>query len=143
MKSVVHGFALSLAACSLVACAASGTPVMNSASGSRAKLDLRIHPNADGAGAIAQKAIDPELPSVDRIAHVIRAQLADTASADLDICVAPSGRVTDVTLARTSTLRAFDDAVLRDAETWQFTPLPGPANVKSCTRATISYRAHR
>jgi TonB family protein len=117
--------------------------VTSSAAGSRAKLDLKINPNADGASAIARKAIDPELPSVDRIAHLIRARLGDAASADLDVCVAPSGRVTDVTLVRTSTLRAFDDAVLRDAETWQFTALPGPANVKSCSRATISYRAHR
>ena len=80
MKSVI----LSLAACSLVACASSGT-----------------------RGTMMRP---PELPSVDRIAHLIRAQLGDAASADLDVCVAPSGRVTDVTLARTSTLRAFDDA---------------------------------
>lgn len=139
MKSAI----LSLVAASSLAACATGGLAMDRAAGSRAKLDLHVNASADGASAIAPRAIDPDLPSVDRIAHLIRARLGDAASADLDVCVAPTGRVTGVTLVRTSTLRAFDEAVLHDAETWQFKALPGPAHVKSCTRATISYRAHR
>jgi TonB family protein len=122
----------------LPACAATTALVPAPASHTGAHLDLSAR---DGSLAPAfPEAIEPALPSVDRISREVRAQLGDTAVADLDLCVSPAGKVTRVAIAKSSTLAAFDAALLHDAEHWQFDALPGPDTVQSCRRATIEYR---
>jgi TonB family protein len=124
----------------LAACAVTGNALdRDTAPHAKVKLDLSVA--GEGAVPLSPSAIEPTLPSVDRIANQVRARLGDTATAELSLCVSPSGHVTKVELARSSTFDAFDTALLRDAETWQFSTMPGPASVQSCQRTTIAYRS--
>ncbi len=130
-----------LSAMLLGACATTGTATLDreAHAGSRVQLDLAPHADAN---RLFPAAIDPRLPSADRVAHQILAQLGDTASIEVKLCVAPEGRVSSVEVLRSSNLTAFDDSVMADAMHWEFAALPGPANVRTCERATITYRPH-
>jgi TonB family protein len=133
-----------VAALLLSACATTGTTTGTlgtepAHTGSRVKLDLV--PHAD-ASRMFPAAIDPRLPRADRLATQIRAELGDTASLEVRLCVAPQGTVQSVELLRGSSLAAFDQSVIADAMSWQFEALPGPAGVKTCERATITYHPH-
>ena len=137
MKTVVA------AALLLSACATTGTPstlgTEPARTGSRVQLDLAVHPDA---ARVFPAAIDPRLPRADRLAHRLLAELGDTASLEVRLCVAPQGTVTSVEVLRGSSHEAFDQSVIADAMSWQFEALPGPASVKTCERATITYHPH-
>lgn len=132
---------LSIASIGLTACAAGLVPADRDTAPRTTSVQLRFDHPSDAA-AVFPKAIEPALPSVDRIQHQVRARLGDSASAEVDLCVSPAGHVTKVSLARSSNLAAFDSAVLRDAETWQFDAMPGPAALQTCSRAIVSYKPH-
>ena len=131
----------------LAACTAGGMGIdqpTTPQSAPRAKVQFHTGAvDADGARALSLAAIEPSLPSVDRMAHQVRARLGDTATAELKLCVSPAGQVTKVELFQRTSFEAFDAAVVRDAQSWKFAAMPGPATVQTCDRATISYRAHR
>lgn len=95
---------------------------------------------ADETVRLVPHAIEPMLPSADRLSHVIAARLGERADVDVRYCVSPAGQVISAELARGSALPAFDQAVMSDIVTWQFAVQPGPAHVKSCQTATIVYR---
>lgn len=132
-----------VAALLLSACATTGTPstlgTEPARTGSRVQLDLVPHADAT---RVFPNAIDPRLPRADRLATEIRAELGETASLEVRLCVAPEGRVTSVEVLRGSQLAAFDQSVIADAMSWQFEALPGPASAKTCERATITYHPH-
>ncbi len=133
MKSVL------LSALMFAACATTGNPTLDreTHAGSRVQLDLVPHAVAT---RVFPSAIDPRLPSADRVAHQIRAELGEAASIEVRLCVAPQGRVSSVEVLRGSELAVFEQAVLADAMGWRFAALPGPASVQTCERATITYR---
>ena len=135
MKSVA------ISAILMSACATTGlpTPDRELHAGSRVELDLVPHADAT---RVFPAAIDPRLPSADRVAHQIRAELGEAASIEVRLCVAPEGRVSSVEVLRGSNLPAFDQSVIADAMSWQFAALPGPDSVRTCERATITYRPH-
>lgn len=132
-----------LALCLLSACAA-GTKLIEAdrtaSSGTPARLDFAVTAAEEASGF--PRVRDPRLPSVDRIGSRVRAELGDTATAAVELCVAPSGQVTKVELVESSTLAAFDAALLRDATSWRFASLPGPATLQTCSRATVTYHPH-
>ena len=125
----------------LVACATDAT-TFDRETAPRAKVRLDLSPHAS-TNAVFPKALDPTLPSVDRISRQVRARLGDVVVASLELCVSPAGHVTDVKLLGSSSFDAFDAAVLRDARTWQFAAIPGPDHVQSCERATLRYLTPR
>lgn len=98
--------------------------------------------HADDTVRLVPQAIEPALPSADRIAHVIRARLGSEASVDVHYCVSATGAVTDAELERSSDLDAFDRAVMADLRAWHFEAQPGPSSAQTCDRATILYRPH-
>jgi TonB family protein len=98
---------------------------------------------AVSADLVFPKAVSTDVVNANRVQHQVRARLGERATAELDLCVSPQGTVTKVALARSSSLPAFDDAILRDAEEWKFEALPGPATAQSCTRAIVAYTPHR
>jgi hypothetical protein len=106
---------------------------------SQVRLDFTAT-DTDNARAAFPDALDPRLPSADRMGTRIHAVLGDTAQAAVRLCVAPSGKVASVELERGSSMIDFDAALLNDIQAWQFAEMPGPANVKTCERFTISYR---
>lgn len=134
MSKLIVGFGF------LFACATTGRSLDPNVAGDRARVQLDLAPS-DTAAPAFPAALEPAVPSVDRIASSVRAALGSVATAELDLCVAPSGRVAKVELARSSSYDAFDGALLRDAKDWQFAVMPGPATVQSCRRATVAYRA--
>src|SRR5437868_4796234 len=85
--------------------------------GSRVQLDLATHADAT---RVFPNAIDPRLPRADRLATEIRAELGESASLEVRLCVAPEGRVTSVEVLRGSQLADFDQSVIADAMGWQF-----------------------
>ena len=95
---------------------------------------------AEPANAAFPVAIDPKLPSVDRIARLVEAELGARAAAEVKLCVLPAGRVVAVSLVRKTQSHAFDAAVLHDVAEWQFTT-PTTTAGRICKRATISYLA--
>ena len=131
---------LSLLSLSLAACATTGATTLDRDAAPRAKVKLDLA--ATGADTVFRAALDPQLPSVDRIARAVRLNLGATASAELDLCITPAGGVKHLRLVRGSSYTAFDQALLRDAAAWQFASLPGPDTVMSCSRATIAYHVH-
>ena len=87
--------------------------------------------------------IDPQLPSVDRIANRVVAELGTSPSDELKVCVHPAGNIASVELVGGTSFLPFDDAVVEDASEWKFTPTPGPATVQTCELTTIAYHAPR
>jgi TonB family protein len=132
---------LAIVSFSLAACATTGTGVSHdNAQRTGIHLDLSA-PSPDEATHAFPAALDPRVPSVDRMAHALKARYgATTMTATLDLCVAPDGHVTKISIAEGSSYDAFDHALLRDVAAWQFASLPGPTSVQSCRRATIAYR---
>ena len=135
MKSVM------LSAILFTACATTGTPTMDRETHAGSRVQLDLVPHAD-ATRVFPSAIDPRLPSADRVAHQIRAELGESASIEVKLCVAPEGKVSSVEVLRGSNLAVFDQSVIADAMSWQFATLPGPDSVRTCERATITYRPH-
>jgi TonB family protein len=126
----------------LSACATTGTLGVDPQSSSHARVEL-VPAAADDSHQVVPQAIEPQLPSADRLAHVIDARLGERASVDVRFCVTPAGHVTKATLERGSTMPSFDDAVMSDVVNWQFASQPGPETVQTCETATIVYRPHR
>jgi TonB family protein len=125
------------------ACASSGTLGIDpQGPSSHARVSLQP-PAAEDTKQLLPQAIDPQLPTADRLARVIDARLGHEASVGVRLCVTPAGRVSSATLERSSTLAMFDDAVLADVQRWQFAAQPGPEMLKTCEIATIVYRPHR
>lgn len=141
MSRLFSVLSVSVLSVSMFACATTGsmTDPQSAASGT-ARLDLGI---VDSDASTFPAAIDPTLPSVDRIGYHVRAALGDTAKATVELCVSPAGKVTKVELLESSTFAAFDTALLRDAKAWQFARLPGPDTVQTCSRAMVSYHPYR
>lgn len=126
----------------LSACATTGSLGLDSQSPQHARVELTPVSAVDTAQA-APRAIDPQLPSADRISHIIDARLGGEVSAHVRLCVTPDGKVAEVRLEREGMLGAFDQAVMTDVMSWRFAPQPGPENVRTCESATIVYRPHR
>ena len=96
--------------------------------------------------AEAQQAFHParalELPSADAMSFRVRDRLGDEPSVKVDMCVAPDGKVRSIALVSGTTMEMFDQAVLRDAATWQFAASEVSA-AEACTRTTIVYRPRK
>jgi hypothetical protein len=123
------------------ACATTGTTMESREPAQRAKIELELAaPAPDRAPFPA--ALEPTMPSVDRIAHQLRFELGDAITASLDLCVAPDGRVTEVALVTPTQHAPLDAAILRDAREWQFASRPGStatAKLQTCERASLTY----
>lgn len=129
---------LFLAAVLFAGCATTGLP-SSQESAQHARVELApLH--ADTTHQLVPRAIDPGLPSADRIARTVAVELGDVASVEVHFCVSPAGKLTDAELVRSSNLRAFDEAVMTDLRSWHFDVQPGPESVQTCDRATILYR---
>ena len=133
-------FIFSLSA--LTACAAGSTYGVDRETAPHAAVRLELARASDVASAFPA-AIDPAVPSIDRIGREIGATLGDSATAQVDLCVSPSGRVTKLALAESSSSDAFDTALLQDAQRWRFASMPGPDSVQICQRARITYHPAR
>ena len=131
---------LAIVAIALSACATTGR-VVDTDTAARAHVHLDLATQADTT-AVFPTAIAPALPSVDRIGREVRGTLGDTASAQIDLCISASGKVTNIALVESSSFDAFDEALLRDVERWQFSTQPGPEALHTCERAKITYRPY-
>jgi TonB family protein len=134
-------FKLGLSALFFTACATTGTTMETREPAPHAKVQLDLAMSTSER-VVFPKAVEPRLPSVDRIAHQIRAKLGEQAVASIDLCVAPDGRVTKVSIAAGTSYAPFDAALLRDIEEWQFASQPGKTatnNLQTCERATVKY----
>ena len=126
---------------SSAACASTGTINVDRDSAPRAKVQLAPL-IADETTRLLPTAVEPALPSADRISHIIEARLGSQATVDVRYCVSPAGRLVSTELERSSTLDAFDRAVMTDMATWQFASKPGTEDLRTCETATIVYRPH-
>jgi TonB family protein len=136
------GFHRCLYALLLSACATTGLPGAEREPAPHARVVLAPLAGEDTVRLVPQ-AVDPMLPSADRIARVVEARLGHEATVDIRYCVSPTGKVTEATLERSSSLDQFDQAVMADIVDWQFEAKPGPDSLRTCDRATIVYRPHR
>jgi len=129
--------------CLLLAACATGALGVERETAPRATPRIEMTTKADTA-RMFPVALDPQLPSADRMSRRIRTELGGVASADVRLCVAADGRVQGVQIVRGSSLAEFDQALSHDVTDWQFSELPGSttAHLRSCEIATIVYRAH-
>lgn len=129
LKPIVSSLSLSL----LVACAtgAAPRPVERVRTASCAI-------QADPASPAFPAVIDPKLPSVDRIWRLVEAELGARATAEVELCVSPTGRVVAASLVHPTSSPAFDFAVLHDVTEWRFAASPA-TSARTCKRAAISY----
>ena len=123
---------------SLLSACASTTGVMDRDVAPRTGMQLTLVPVADAVQVIPA-AIDPRMPTVDRMATQIRYEIGNTVTAELSLCVNPKGDVTDVALTRTTGLSDLDTAIVDDVRAWQFAELPGASTLRTCQRATLAY----
>jgi TonB family protein len=123
----------------LGACATTTIGGLDRGSSSPSSVRLDLVPHADATRTFPA-VIAARLPTADRLAAQIRYELGEAASVDVRLCVAAAGRVESIAITRSSNLPAFDDSVIADASTWQFAALPGPATLRTCEHATITYR---
>lgn len=81
----------------------------------------------------SRTAVPPTLPSAD----ALRTWWVDGAprTAEVDLCVSPSGSVTDVRLARTSGDLHYDAAVEQDVRHWS----GATHTTNGCERAKVTY----
>lgn len=139
MKSVITSSLVGLACVSsLGACAAGAISADREALPARAHVQLDLVPHPDTVQVIPA-ALSPQLPSVDRLASQVRARFGDAMSAAVDLCVSPEGRVTRAALVESKGSAALDAAIVHDAAAWQFAAMPGPAALRSCQRAQLTY----
>jgi hypothetical protein len=124
----------------LSACATTGQFDRDSTQRSGIHLNLNAV-DADAATPAFPSLVERTVPTVDRMAHAVRARLGTIAVAQLELCVAPDGHVTKAAVTRGSGYAAFDTALQTDAAAWQFASMPGPSNVKSCRFTTVAYHA--
>lgn len=136
------GFHRCLYALLLPACATTSSLGTEREPAPHARVVLSPLPGDETIRLVPQ-AIEPLLPSADRIARVVEARLGPQASVDVRYCVSPAGKIVEATLERSSMLDQFDHAVMADIVDWQFDVQPGPDSVRTCDRATIVYRPHR
>jgi outer membrane biosynthesis protein TonB len=113
-----------------------------------------------GAGAgVAADAADPALPLLhapstfparigaadtglsERIAAMPLAGRGGTMTADVRVCVAPTGAVTGVELWSTSGVGAFDAVVLDTARAWTYQGYGAPPSTRVCMVVSVVYRA--
>ena len=142
MTASILSFSISVSLGSLLlgACAAGAVAVeRDPAPGTRVQLDLAVRPSADASRAFPA-IVHANLPSADRSARQIRHELGETASVEVRLCVAASGHVDSIAITRGSNLPAFDASVIADAQRWRFAASPGPSELRTCERATITYR---
>jgi TonB family protein len=125
---------------SLTACATTGTFGDSHEPRSRARVSLAPLTAGETLQVIPH-AIEPMLPSADRLSRYIVARLGERATVDVRYCVSPSGALVSAVLARSSSSPHFDHAVMTDIARWRFVAQPGPAHVRTCQEATIVYRA--
>jgi hypothetical protein len=135
-------FKLATVSLALSACAThTGSFDRESSPRSGVHLDLTAI-DADAATPAFPNILDRTVPTVDRMAHAVRARLGTIAVAQLELCVAPDGHVTKAAVRRGSGYAAFDTALQTDAAAWQFASMPGPSTVKSCRFTTVAYHAY-
>ena len=127
----------------LSACATTGFSTDHDFGVQHASLELDTAASVpdDGERFVHLVPLDPTLQSVDRIQHQLTVELGDTASARVRLCVAPAGQVLRISIERSSSSKAFDEAVLHDVASWRFLPTPGPATVERCEATTVRYRS--
>ena len=125
---------------SATACATTGHAGMGNDIGVRSGVQLKLVPSHD-ASRVFPEAIDPTLPSADRFAHSIHMRFGEQLVAELDLCVATTGKVTSAKLVESTGLAELDAAIESDAAAWRFEPMPGPNSLKTCERAQVTYRA--
>src|SRR4051812_48134458 len=92
------------------ACATSGIPPNLEPSQPPARAVLAPLTD-DGTIRLVPYAIEPLLPSADRISRVVAARLGTEATVDVRYCVSPQGQITEAKLQRSSSFEAFDAAV--------------------------------
>jgi TonB family protein len=63
-------------------------------------------------------------------------------SAALHLCVAPDGSVSNVELARSSGMPAFDAAVIEGAASWSYEPFTAADDAPRCKDVAVSYSAN-
>jgi TonB family protein len=127
------------------ACATTGTTMDTREPALRSKIELDLSVQADER-SVFPAAKEPRLPSVDRIAHQVRARLGDEVVASIELCVAANGKVSKVSLLEGSSYEPFDAAIVRDAREWQFASMPGATaatKLQTCERAKVKYLAPR
>jgi TonB family protein len=127
------------------ACATTGTTMDTREPALRSKIELDLSVQADER-SVFPAAKEPRLPSVDRIAHQVRARLGDEVVASIELCVAADGKVSKVSLLEGSSYEPFDAAIVRDAREWQFASMPGATaatKLQTCERAKVKYLAPR
>jgi TonB family protein len=138
-------FKLAGAVCLLFAGCATGGVGANRESAAHAAPKFEMTAAVADTARVFPVAVDPQLPTADRMGREIRSELGEVASADVRLCVAPDGRVRKVEIVRGSSFAEFDQALVHDIADWQFSGMPGSshANLQSCEVATINYRPHR
>ncbi len=139
MASLQGVYTFSLVVAALSACATTRTVDLGEPSREpRARVTLAPL-RADETLRLVPHAIEPMLPSADRLARAIEARLGERATVDVSFCVSPAGKVVKAELEQTSSVAFFDHAVMTDIVDWQFVATPGPDHLRTCQTATIVY----
>jgi TonB family protein len=141
----------------LVAAGIAGIAIAASISGAAPAFAEPVH--RIGAAVTASSASEPAPDTViaprtfpgrlssahllhaDLVAKSIRARHGDTLSAKIQVCVAPSGIVTRVSVLAGSGVPAFDKLVVDAAHGWAYQAYLAPPATRVCHITSLVYRA--
>ncbi len=119
--SLLAVLSMSAAACATTTTTAAPAPATVS---DKDFLKLRSAPRVDDRGSLVQRVADWRGGSV---------------TADLRLCVAPDGSVSNVELNRSSGLPAFDAAVVDGAGSWSYEPFNASDDAPRCQDVAVAY----
>ncbi len=103
--------------------------------------DVSVEPTQGGNTGFPGRISNAALPGADRLAHRIHAEHNGSISAQVRLCVAPSGSVDQVGLLASSGMAEFDRAVVDGVGDWQYAAYPAPQELRVCENLTVAYQA--
>lgn len=126
----------------LVGCVTSGQGLPGR-DGNSTKPTFDLEPDIadDAAPRFPERLSKAELPAADRISHRILAERGGAVSAQVKLCVAPTGAVAGVDLLESSGMPEYDRAVVDAIAGWQYAAYAAPAQTTVCGKLTVAYRA--
>ena len=82
---------------------------------------------------------ETRLPTADLLRVALRGEGIERATANLRVCIAPSGNVVETTLDTPTGNAALDAAITRDVTRWTYEPYAAPSTVRVCTPVSVIY----
>jgi len=123
------------------ACATTGTLRETEKNAARSPGQIELVASSSSRTFPAMVSV-ARLPAADRLNHRIHAERNGTIAADVRLCVASSGQVSGIEVAKSSGMPEFDAALVDGIADWQYVSFSAPDGARVCENVTVAYIAY-